>query len=578
MQFTIDLFLIKIKLHTCFLFLVFAFAVNFSQAQIKSSNIQTIEGKKFYIHKIEKSQSLYAISKLYNTSIDNLYLVNPELKSGAKAGQEIKIPVTPLNATLSSSNTPTSIVSPNAVTVDTNKYLTHKILKGETVYSISKKYNLNEKQLNTYNPALVQGLKEGQLLIVGEKQKKKPAKDLKEIKPAVAAKEPKTLPPAIDSSLFKPVSKPKKNSYTIALILPFRADQTLAMDLGSLSKSSSGFPPIPALAVDFYLGFKRAMDSLSGNDFKINLELFDIDDKDSAKLVQLANNPKFKELDFIFGPLYANGFKSISKKAKEFNIPIVSPITTQNKILYNNNYISKTNPSQFTLLEGLADYCMDSLMTGNSNLILVNSEKDKKEIAFVNAFKKYYNERQKALGKNIKDSVHVVKGIAGVKSVFHSNLNNVVVMLSNNQAFAADFTTQLALYADKKNCVLCGWQNISENDNIDQEYLNQLNYTFPHPYNLVNTASYKSVIDWYRSQQDSYPGEYYFIGFDIALYYLKNLKITGPDFVHQLNGFLEETNYMRFKFTRPDLTTGFDNRGMYIFKYKDYQLYKTGWK
>lgn len=552
-------------------------AVNFSQAQTKSTNIQTIEGKKFYIHKIEKSQSLYAISKLYNTTIDNLYLVNPELKAGAKAGQEIKIPVTPLNATLSSNTA--VISSPTVATViDTNKYVTHKILKGETVYSISRKYNLSEKQLTTFNPSLSQGLKEGQLLVVGEKQKKKPAKDLKEIKAAVAVKEPKALPVVIDSSLFKPVSKPKKNSYNVALILPFRADQTLAMDFSNLAKSSASFPQIPALAVDFYLGFKRAIDSLAGDDFKINLELFDIDDKDSAKLVQLANNPKFKDLDFIFGPVYANGFKSIARKAKEFSIPIVSPITTQNKILYNNNYISKTNPSQFTLLEGLADYCMDSLMTGNANLILANSEKDKKEMAFVNAFKKYYNERQKALGKNVKDSVRVVKGIAGVKSAFNSNLNNVVVTLSNNQAFAADFTTQLALYADKKNCVLCGWQNISENDNIDQEYLNQLNYTFPHPYNLVNTASYKHIIDWYRSQQDSYPGEYYFIGFDIALYYLKNLKTTGPDFVHQLNTLSQETNYMRFKFTRPDLTTGFDNRGMYIFKYKDYQLYKTGWK
>jgi hypothetical protein len=119
---------------------------------------------------------------------------------------------------------------------------------------------------------------------------------------------------------------------------------------------------------------------------------------------------------------------------------------------------------------------------------------------------------------------------------------------------------------------------MTENDNIDQEYLNNLNYTFPHQYNLVNTVSYNPIIDSYKSQQDTYPGEYYFIGFDIAMYYLNNLKTTGPDFVHTLNTLPQETNYMRFKFARPDLSTGFDNRGLYIFRYNEYQLQKTGWK
>lgn len=545
-------------------------------SQTKSGNIQTIDGKKYYIHKIEKSQSLYAISKLYNTTVENLYEVNPELKTGAKAGQEIRVPVTALNATLSGNNPPAVITS--SVATDTSKYLTHRVLKGETVYFITKKYNLSEKQLNTWNPILSQGAKEGQVLIVGEKTKRKQPVLLKETKAPPIVKEQKQPAPAIDSAQFRPVSKPKKEVYNIGLILPFRADQTLGLDLGALAKSNGSFPQVPALAVDFYLGFLRAIDSLNSPDFKINLELFDMDDKDSLRLAQLANSQKFKELDLIFGPLYANGFKNLAKKAKELSIPIVSPITQQNKILYNNNYISKTNPSQFTLLEGLADYCMDSLMQPGTNLLLVNSERDKKEGAFVTAFKKYYNDRQKSLGRGQKDTVRVVKGIAGLKSAFNAHGKNVVITFASNPAFSADFTTQLALSGNRQNCVLCSWQNMSENDNIDQEYLNELNFTFPHQYNLVNTAAYATAINYYRQQQDCYPGEFFFIGHDIALYYLKNLKTLGPDFVHNLNNLSEETSYLRFKFARPDLSTGFDNRGMYIFRYSDYQLQKTGWK
>lgn len=540
-------------------------------AQTRSTNIQTVDGKKFYIHKIEKSQSLYSISKLYNVTLDDLYNNNPGLKAGAKANQDIKIPY--------SGPAIAAVVTSTAAVIDTNKFITYKISKSETVYSLSKKFNLTEKQLTTYNPTLAQGLKEGQLIVIGEKTKRRPTnKEPKESKTVTTVKE-KPAPVVIDSSLFKPVSKPKKTSYNIALILPFKLDNTINLDLNEIVRTNSGFPVVPGLAIDFYLGFKRAVDSLVGKDFELNLELYDIDDKDSLKLIQLASDPKFKELDFIFGPLYASGFKSIAKKAKEFHIPIVSPITQQNKIVFNNIYISKTNPSQFTLLESLADYCIDSLMRGNSHIMLMSAfEKDKKEQSFVTAFKKYFNERQRAMGRSAKDTVAIVKGIAGIKSSFVPGVKNIIISLSNNQVFVADFTTQLAMFADKKDIVLCGWESISNMENIDQEYLNQLNYTFPHQYNLSNAASYAPITESYKAQQDAYPDEYYFIGFDIALYYLKNLKESGPDFIYTLNTLPAETNYMRFKFTRPDNTTGFDNRGVFIFKYDHYQLQKTGWK
>lgn len=556
-----------------------------SFAQTKSTNIQTIEGKKFYIHKIEKSQSLFSISKLYNVSLDDIYKYNPELKTnGAKVDQEIKIPFSN-NLVIAPSGT-VSMNSSTPAVIDTNKYITHKVAKSETVYSITRKYKISEKELATYNPGITPAaLKEGQIIIVGEKTKSKSyAKDTKagskENKSVSTAKEDKTNHfNVIDTSLLHPASKPKKTKYTVGLILPFRLEQTLAIDLNELIRTNNNFPNVPGLAVDFYLGFKKAVDSLKSNGFEIQTELFESDDKDSLKLTQIVADPKFKELDLIIGPLYANGFKTISKKAKEFGIPIVSPITQMNKILYNNIFISKTNPSQFTLLESLADYCIDSLMTANANIILMTlSDKDKKEIGFVTAFKKYYNDKQKKLGKTAKDTVTVVKGMEGLKKHTKANTKNVVVILSNNQVFLADMTTQIAMFADGKDFTLCGWQSLTESENIDQEYLNQLNYVFPHQFNITNLAAFKAMEQSYASIQNTIPGEYYYIGFDISYYYLSHLKSIGPDFVHNLNNLPLESNYMRFQFVRPDNSTGFDNRGVYIFRYSNYHLQKTGWK
>lgn len=543
-------------------------------AQTKSTNLQSIDGKSYYIHKIEKGQSLYSITKLYNVTLDELYTTNPELKNGVKANQEIKIPtgmagVKPVPTTAVNTNTPIT-----GQQVDTSKYFTYKISKGETIYSITKKFNLTEAQLNSYNPGLAQqGLKDGQIIAISEKTKRKQGKEI------INTTSSNTAPITIDTSRSKVVTKSMKSSYRIALVLPFKLDQTLALDINNLAKNKANFPLVSSYAIDFYLGFKSAVDSLSTKGFEINLELYDEDDKDSLKQTQLLSDLKTKQIDFIFGPLYASGFKSIAKKAKELSIPIITPITQQNKMLFNNVYTSKTNPSQFTLLESLADYCIDSLVNNNAKIFLVSAfQKDAKENAYVNAFKKYYNEKQKSLGKPAKDTVTIVKGLADIKNAYSSTSKNIVITLSTNQVFIADFTTQLAIFSEKKDVVLCGWENTTGIDNIDQEYLNSLHFTFPHQYNVSNTKAYSALIDTYKILQDAYPTEFYFIGNDIANYYLKNLKEWGPNFVFNLNNLSAETNYMRFKFYRPDNSTGFDNRGVYIFKYNNYQLQKTGWK
>src|SRR5688572_3951951 len=96
--------------------LLFCSTLLFSQQ--RSSNVQNIEGKDYYIHKIDKKQSLYAISKLYNVTLDELYKINPELKSGYKVGQEIRVPLAPELAPAFTQ-----------VQIDTAKYLTYKVGK-----------------------------------------------------------------------------------------------------------------------------------------------------------------------------------------------------------------------------------------------------------------------------------------------------------------------------------------------------------------------------------------------------------------------------------------------------------------
>jgi LysM repeat protein len=536
-----------------------------AQQPQRSQVIETIEGKKYYIHKIEKKQSLYGISKLYNIPVDELYRANPELLEGAKAGQEIRIPYVEIQ-----------VQQPVPNAIDSSRFITHRAGKGETIYSITKRFNISERELYAMNPGLATtGLKEGQLLVVGEK-KKRAAKENRENKPVVTVSE-KPVQAPVDSSLFMPMHKASKRTYNVALILPFRLDQAKDLDPSQLAKTNTDFPNLPALSVDFYLGFKAAADSLATDSFKTVIRLYDIDEKDTTNLNKIVNEPAFSSTDIVFGPLHASGFKNVAKRAAELRVPMVSPITQQNKILFNNIYVSKTNPSQFTLMESLADYCADSLLPRGANFILAISERgDRKESVYTGAFRMYYNEKLKQRGRP-QDSIRIARGIEAVKLLYKPDVKNVVVMLSASQVFVADFSTQLAIFADKKDIMLCGWQSVTEMDNIDLEYLNQLTFTFPHQFNTTNLGAYHALSNSYRSKQETSPSDYFYIGYDVATYYLKHLRDAGPNFIYQLDKRPMETRFMRFRFARPDLSTGFDNRGVYIMRFSNYELRKTGW-
>lgn len=606
-----------------FFLCVFCFALN---GQTKSTDVKTINGKKYYIHKVEKGQSLYAIAKTYGIDVNSILAENDEAIDGLKNGQELKIPFESLLPKQSTNS------------IDTNKYVYHKITKGETIYGITKKYGIDEKKLAGYNPTISGGLKEGEYIIVAEKKK------VTSIKPTITNTTTNTIStndsytvlqgetlygiskklnvsqedilkwnPEVKDGIkqgqvlkintFKkatntnvvntttvvsqvPVStvvkdtvvihKNKKGSYNIGLLLPFKLIESEGIDIDLLARSKSSFPATQSLALDFYFGFKKAVDSLVSKDFEVNIHLFDIDEKDSAKVEAICKTGEFKSLDIVFGPLYAGVFKIASGHAKTLGIPAVSPLTQQNKILYNNTLVSKVNPSQFTLIEGLADYCTDSLLA-TSNIIIINSTA--KDQQYIKTFKSKYNSALLKHNKSSKDTIVEVKGIAGVKSAFVPNKKNVVVLLTNNQVYLQDFITQLYSFSEKKDVVLMGFNSVTNIDNLDQDYLNGLQFHFATPNHIdFKDSTIHVLAKQYQEVYTADPSEFYFQGFDIATYYLTNLKTQGPDFYLNLDKYNWEGVSTGFKFYRPDTETGFENRAVYIYKYSNYQLRKLGWK
>ncbi|HEY8401418.1 MAG TPA: LysM peptidoglycan-binding domain-containing protein [Cytophagaceae bacterium] len=121
---------------------------------LDSIGIEKKNGKVYVLHKVEAKETLYSISRKYSTTVDEIKKENPELATQElKIGQVIKVP------------------SKHSVTTGTSTAAVkkHKVAPKETLYSISKAYNLTVQELKDLNPGLdVSNLQVGQELVVSK--------------------------------------------------------------------------------------------------------------------------------------------------------------------------------------------------------------------------------------------------------------------------------------------------------------------------------------------------------------------------------------------------------------------------
>ncbi|HTA61825.1 MAG TPA: LysM peptidoglycan-binding domain-containing protein [Bacteroidia bacterium] len=524
-----------------------------------SKNTQVINGKKYYIHKVEKGQSLYGIAKIYSLDLNTLIVENPEAIDGIKSGQVLKIPAEK------------SKEQSQPTLKDYENYLTHKVNKGETVYSICNKYKITEQQLTQLNPSVKTGLKENSILKIKEKEKAKVTQTntvsiSKAVTNTVVATSQKTEVEATEAPV-EVVNKPKKNKYNVGLFLPFHFEGLDALNVDELVMNKQDFPESQQLALDIYEGLKEAADSLKTDDFSIDFKLYDSGDIDSLVIVKLIKTEEFKNLDLIIGPLYNSPFKIVAAEAKKNQIPCVSPLTQQNKVLFDNVFTSKLIPSNNTLLQGLADYCADSL--SKQNIVLVNNG-NVKDLQNIKAFKTYYNQK-------VKDTLTEAKGIIGAKALYKADKTNYFILLTESEAFISDFLTQLNIFSDKKeNLRIIGLRKWLNLDNLDLEYFNKFSFTCAAPYFVNEEKPFLQRLNTaYIQQNNINPGDYYYLATDAGLYYFSLLKQMGGAFSVVLDDLPKKGNCINFNFTHPNNSTGFENQAVQIIRYNDYKLKKV---
>ncbi|MFI3265133.1 MAG: LysM peptidoglycan-binding domain-containing protein [Rikenellaceae bacterium] len=140
---------------TCLLtFCIVAMALAVTKSQV----VVYINGQRYYIHTVESKETIYSIAKTYGVSEQTIIDLN---SSELKAGENIKIPY---ETTESEKKEKKSAIQ-SLIT-----FSKHKVKKGETLYSISRQYEISIETIMEDNPTVDPiALPEGHRLLIRKK-------------------------------------------------------------------------------------------------------------------------------------------------------------------------------------------------------------------------------------------------------------------------------------------------------------------------------------------------------------------------------------------------------------------------
>jgi LysM repeat protein len=140
-----------------------------------SVGVKVVNGKPYVLYKIAKGDNLGRISKEYGVSVANIEEINGITGANIQVGQVLMVPSRNPNAGVSLKNvvsTPSKPESAKTVSEPQNPQSSgsrkqHTVDKGETLYAVSRKYNITVDEIKHWNELTSDALKEGQKLWVG---------------------------------------------------------------------------------------------------------------------------------------------------------------------------------------------------------------------------------------------------------------------------------------------------------------------------------------------------------------------------------------------------------------------------
>jgi len=629
-----------------FLLLLLVSAVLHAQEPVKvtrSDNKVVLEGKVYYVHVVKPGQTLYSIAKAYNVSEKEIMIENPGSSADLIIGQVLKIPYDPssafdvdtqkeqqgrkkhvlqegetiyavsrkykvsvedllaLNPGLDINDLPVGQVimlpggeeQKNELSYNEEGYILHKVKKGETLYSLSRYYDVSVREIRALNPELGWGgPRSGDVIKVPQ-----PKTTVAEVftpdtivVDTVPVGEADTI--AEETYIYEELENlvPERGRmYSVAYLIPFDYQEMEPLD--SLLKDVRSplrreriredymiekATPKSINFLEFLEGSMLAADTLTDAGMKLDIRVYDTK-RSMYRMRQILEDPAMKKMDLIIGPFYSFNLELVSEFAREHQIPVVTPFHSGDSLLMDNPYLFQPSPSFQTEYRKSAEYIARSY---DSNLVLVH-DGDSAKLPMINYYKQViFDELEKYAALDMVTFKEVIIEDVNTDELIHSlspDEKNLLILPATDEAFASQVATRLYYERDNYDIEVFGSSYWVGFDDIEITYIHALELTIAHTHWYdYSDPEFLRLLKKFRQNFLKEPGSYTrrgynfgIAGYDLSLYFMSALREEGRRFILDIDSFKADGTYSDYRFDRVSRKGGYENEALHYYHFGD---------
>jgi LysM repeat protein len=495
---------------------------------------------KFIYHDVLAKETKYSIAKKYEITVEELEKRNPEVVANLPIGYRLIIKgaapkaekiVERIADKVGSKEEKEKQDLKKALTVV--DYVAYEVKPKETLYSLSKMFEMTQEELIALNPELNNGVEIGMLLRI-----------------------PSKAPVAIgDKKEYKSLSKKitYDNRKRMVLLLPFNI-ANIESDTINSTYSRLKKDKFLNMTLDFYAGALIAIDSAKTLGLPIDVEIYDSrETKNSSDVATLIQSKNLVNANAIIGPFYQSNAETAAQLVGMNNVPVVSPLSKDIGNPYANLY--QTIPTNEAIKGAMFDY----MRSKNGNIIAVV---DKKKESIVQYFKQYQKEVPfVAFKENGSLSAE------SLKSMLVKDRMNYVVMETGNtwmiKTTIASMLSSMPTY--QVQLVILEPNETLDTDEIKFANLTKLKLMYPSVTSDYVSPEVAIFEKKYRKANNIFPSDYATRGFDMTFDTMIRL-VQNKSFEETVNSAATKRGENKFEYYKKE-DGGYTNKGVFILYY-----------
>ena len=551
---------------------------------------------------MQPGQTLYSICKAYGANIDEVKSLNDKKDNALSLYEVLKVPYT------------------DPFVQQDDKFYYHKVLKGETFYSIARLYKIKPKRLLKFNEGYAQNqplavgavvklpLAEIDLSVLGEEEIEASVGKKQEIRPerpvrneSVKKVEEASVTDILQNALMqkneKTEQEPEKETTTVigatdkmeipdyisevvmpvdpfvkvALLLPFSAkDYPVFVDT-LVEKMPVQISARSEQFISFYEGVLLAVDSLKNQGYKVNLKVFDTE-RSAEKMYTMVDEIDRFHPDLIIGPVYGSVYKALMDDLTNKNIPVIYPLSSRSEEFGVYPDFIQVNPSMKALTVAMSDWLREE--AEEANLVCLNltgNEVSHSDLEDIRLFKEYMH---RIGSMNFYDWNTSAVPLDGLRLQLLPDRENIIILPTTKEAEVSKILPVLSALTDGYRITVVGfpeWQAFTSVDHETYFKLNTKIFTYSYVDNTTEPA--KRFALKYRKYFYTEPNNLAYKAFDMSLYFIELAAKYRDRTLDALEFYPRNGDFSRFYFQKMEGQAGKENQGFYIVNFgSDYRL------